>query len=303
MLRYALSPSHYAFNWSSDQNQFSPDEITKLGRLYHDLPDGPAREEVFLQIVQAFHNYIVKYVDMICRGHLATFKWQPNRDSASFLSYFLAPGETPNKTTLFRICRTLHLAFIGQSYDEVYNILAGMIVKAVVSYDPDYAEKVKAVADAIGDGEDLDSTVFTAADLGLEAESDKQLRWLARKGYLETVKDPDPKTPRVIGYRLVKWLPKKGVLTSKPIGMTYHIQRSFKFALQSHITQKMGEIETRRMGGYQLEVRRFRPHLFRARGGRKSSAHQVLLLGSPRDRPAIPSRSRKLTCAICIGRN
>lgn len=190
---------------------------------------------------------------MICRGHLATFKYQPNKDSVSFLSYFLAPGETANKVTLYRICRTLHLAFLGQSFDEVYNILAGMIVKAVVAYDPEYAEKVKAVADQIGDGESFGDSVFTAADFDLGFDCDKQLRWLVRKGYLESVKDPDPKTPRVIGYRIATWPPKKSVLNSKPIGLTYHIQRAFKFALQAHIMQRMAEIETRRMGGFQLE--------------------------------------------------
>ena len=245
--------THYAYDWSTDQVILTPEQITELGRQYHELAEGPARDEVFLKIVQSFHNYIVKYVDMICRGHLATFKYQPNKDSVSFLSYFLAPGETANKVTLYRICRTLHLAFLGQSFDEVYNILAGMIVKAVVAYDPEYAEKVKAVADQIGDGESFGDSVFTAADFDLGFDCDKQLRWLVRKGYLESVKDPDPKTPRVIGYRIATRPPKKFVLNSKPIGLTYHIQRAFKFALQSHITQRMSEIETRRLGGLQLE--------------------------------------------------
>jgi len=46
-------------------------------------------------------------------------------------------------------CRTLHLAFQNLPYDEVYNILAGMVLKAIHGYDPEYTAKIREVVMAI----------------------------------------------------------------------------------------------------------------------------------------------------------
>jgi hypothetical protein len=43
----------------------------------------------------------------------------------------------------------LHLAFGKQSADEVYSILAGLLIKVINGYDPGYTDKVKLVVEAI----------------------------------------------------------------------------------------------------------------------------------------------------------
>ena len=39
------------------------------------------------------------------------------------------------------VCKTLHLAFGKQGADEVYNILAGLMIKVINGYDPHYTDK------------------------------------------------------------------------------------------------------------------------------------------------------------------
>ena len=104
---------------------------------------------------------------------------------------FLSGQQSPTRQQLQGVCRTLHLAFLNQSYDEVYNILIGMVIRAIDSYDPEYTAKVRQVVAAIAS---------------------------------ETV---------ILGYRVADWPPKKSMLNSKPIGLTYHIQRQFRFILQA----------------------------------------------------------------------
>ncbi len=61
---------HYAAAWPQDESLKTPAEITELGTEYL-LAAGPEREQLALQLLKAFHNYLLKYVDMIVRGHLS----------------------------------------------------------------------------------------------------------------------------------------------------------------------------------------------------------------------------------------
>jgi hypothetical protein len=133
LIRYALTPGHYAFDWAHQENLTS-DDITVLGIRYHAMTNGPEREAVMLRILKSFHNYVVKYTDMIRRGHLPTYRSHVNHDSMVLLRYFLPAGKEPNRMNLQTVCRTLHLGFLNQPYDEVYNILAGIVIRAVCSF-------------------------------------------------------------------------------------------------------------------------------------------------------------------------
>jgi hypothetical protein len=113
------------------------------------MADGPEREEVLLVILRAFHSYLLKYTDMIQRGHLPTYKGHASNDTVYFLRQFLRPGDKPVRANLQAACRTLHLAFPHQSFDEVYNILTGLMIKVINTYDPHYTDKVKLVVEAI----------------------------------------------------------------------------------------------------------------------------------------------------------
>jgi hypothetical protein len=199
-MRYSLSAGHYAAGWSN-QEILTPEEITALRIRYHAAAEGPQREELLLRILKSFHNYIVKYADMIRRGHLPAYRSHVNKDSVVLLRYFVSGREEPSRQDLQKVCHTLHLAFQVQSYDEVCNILAGMVLKAIYNYDPHYTAKVRQIVAAIAS--DIDVTgdrVFTAKDLAMSFDAEKPLRWLAKKGILETVKEPGvSRTPGSLG--------------------------------------------------------------------------------------------------------
>ena len=48
-----------------------------------------------------------------------------------FCAVFCCRARKPTRTVSQHTCRTLHLAFQNLPYDEVYNILAGMVLKAI----------------------------------------------------------------------------------------------------------------------------------------------------------------------------
>ena len=66
-----------------------------------------------------------------------------------FLRRFLPPGTLFSRESLHAACLNLHLAFGKQSADEVYSILAGLLIKVINGYDPCYTDKVKLVVEAI----------------------------------------------------------------------------------------------------------------------------------------------------------
>jgi hypothetical protein len=58
---------------------------------------GREKEHLFLELCQAFHGYLMKYLVMICRGHVPTMgvgpnKAKVNKDIEPFLKLFLPKG-------------------------------------------------------------------------------------------------------------------------------------------------------------------------------------------------------------------
>jgi len=255
-----------------------------------DGADSPEREAILLRILQAFHSYLLKYTDMIQRGHLPNFKGHVSSDTAYFLRQFLRPGEEPVRSTLQAACRTLHLAFPRQSFDEVYNILTGLMIKVVNTYDPHYTDKVKLVVEAIDRLADPDA-VITGPELNLPFEPKRFLRWMARNELLETIRDPEDKRGKIIGFRIAAWPPKKKLLNSKPIGLAYHIQRWFSnHYLKGYITTKMKEVEVKD-GMMQLEHRKTVHNLMH---GEKSSLRDCAMPYTANYGPSADSKNTML---------
>ena len=50
---------------------------------------------------------------------------------------------------MLSIARQLHLAFKAKKANEMYDILAEQLLKAIRKYDPDYKEKVKEIVEVI----------------------------------------------------------------------------------------------------------------------------------------------------------
>ena len=121
-----------------------------------------------------------------------------------------------------------------------------MVLKAIHGYDPEYTAKIREVVMAIqlDPAALMGDQMITADDFDLGFDCDKQLRWLSKKGVLEAVRDPEARVQKIIGFRVAAWPPKKGLINSKPIGLTYHIQKAFRYALEAYITEHMKAIDT-----------------------------------------------------------
>ena len=121
MKSVTLSAQHYAANWEID-NIRTPAELTQLGIEFAALPEGAAKEEKLLEILQAFHSYLLKYLSMILRGRLPLQRngqrREVNRDTHKLLRCFIPRDQATNRATLGAACRTLHLAFRGMDADE-----------------------------------------------------------------------------------------------------------------------------------------------------------------------------------------
>jgi hypothetical protein len=124
MKTVSLPPNHYAATWSTE-DVFSLEEASKLGYDYAVLPDGPEKEAKFLDIARTFHGYLIKYLFMICRGHLPlTFAGSKsashvNTDTKRFVQYFLKKGVKFSRSPVMMVCRSPHLASKGMGTEEL----------------------------------------------------------------------------------------------------------------------------------------------------------------------------------------
>jgi hypothetical protein len=173
-------------------------EINDLGRRYAELPaemagiSNPAKQDLLLELCQCFHPYLMKYLVMICRGHVPILGIGPkstfgnvNSDVKKFLYYFLPKGQTLTRQNLNPVVRHLHLAFKDMETEERYDVLMEQLMRAINQYDPKYTGKVKLVVEAINH-ELSKRTQFAAVDVRryVDFDCDRHIRLLCRCGFL-----------------------------------------------------------------------------------------------------------------------
>jgi hypothetical protein len=89
-------------------------EITELGKRYAETHDS----EIQLEICRAFHPYLMKYLVMICRGHVPVVgvggnpNWV-NREVKKFILFFMPKGAKITRRSMIPVVRQFHLAFKG----------------------------------------------------------------------------------------------------------------------------------------------------------------------------------------------
>jgi hypothetical protein len=254
-----LSSSHYAYTWrvAAEGALNDREQVNKLAIDYSNLPDGPDKEAKCLELVQCFHGYLMKYLNMIVRGHLPSLKTPAGKDASRMLSTLVPAGTTITREALMQTCKTLHLAFKQNTADDIYDTLVMCMMRGIRKYDPHYTVKVKQVCDAInakfrkkrgGDG------VFTESEItdtvGLDSRS--YLRMLVRRGHLVSVAGPKKK---VVGYkRTAKWPPPSALFESGPVGFVYFLPKYFQYYLHEYISDEMRAIESKE-GMLQLDHR------------------------------------------------
>lgn len=258
-----LSSSHPASKWhiaTSDTFQ-NYETVNALGVKYANLPDGIEKEEIMAALLECFHGYLMKYLNMIVRGHLPPIKSAAGQEAAKFLKLLAPKGNSEGRLVLSNICHTLHLAFKQASTDDIYDSLLMCLMRAVKKYDPFYVEKVKKACEAIdvrckrkpkriGTTPEF-TTEDIAQDMGISCVG--YLRKLVKLGFLHSISDTKKK---VIGYRRVpkKWPPPASQFKSGRVGFTYFIPLYFRFYLHEHISEQMRSIESRE-GMLQLDQR------------------------------------------------
>ena len=168
-------------------------EINDLGRRYAELPEGEAEKEArLLELCQCFHPYLMKYLVMICRGHVPVRgrgeNGMPvNQDIQPFLLYFLPKGQRLDGHTMNQIVKHFHLAFKGMETAEIYDILMAQLVATIQGYDPTYTDKVKLLVEAIDHGLSQRKQ-FSFADVNrhLDFDCNRCIRLLGRLGFLSS---------------------------------------------------------------------------------------------------------------------
>jgi hypothetical protein len=246
-----LSSDHYAYQWeiAGGDNLNEVKVVNQLAIEYASTPDGPEKEAKCLEIVRCFHGYLMKYLNMIVRGHLPSLKTPAGKDASKMLSTLVGKGEKATRENLSKACRTMHLAFKQQSSDDIYDTLVMCLMRAIRKYDPHYTSKVKVLCEAVDAGyprkKRAQEPVFSEPEITLAVGFDSlsYLRMLVRRGHLVSVAGPKKK---VVGYKRTKeWPPEPKFFESGPVGFVYFLPMYFRYYLHEHISGVMGSLESK----------------------------------------------------------
>ena len=243
-----LPADHYASKWDA-QVLHTPSALTEMGKSFARLPEGEGKRQKLLEVCQAFHGYLTKYIAMIVQGHLPYRDGEVNQDTRLLLQWFLK-GKPATKSNLGDACRMLHLAFKGMDTGEIYDALMICLIKAINRYDPDYHKKVKRVAETIRKEFDAEKTVvierLAAAINDPQYAMDdcsRFLRLLSKHGFLEPVTEG---TKQVVAYRrTAAWPVPESFFQSGSVGVSYFVPKWFRYFLVDWINGRMGEIEAK----------------------------------------------------------
>jgi hypothetical protein len=260
-----LSSEHYAYRWATPAKEdfYGYEETNILGTKYANLIDGEDKQTLLLELTQCFHGYIMKYLNMIVRGHLPPINSATGLEAIKFLNLLSSGSSKSKKSSAVygEICRTLHLAFKQCTTDDIYDSLLMCLIRAIKKYDPNYVEKLLEVCNLIdvkckGKHRKVGTIPeFTAQDISIKMGYDinSYLRKLVKRKHLHSISNSKKK---VIGYRRshTEWPPPPALFKNGPVGFTYAVQTYFRFYLHEYITKQMHSIESRE-GMLQLDHR------------------------------------------------
>ncbi len=195
-----------------------------------------------LVALEGFHSYLMKYLRMVVRGTIPASGSYAGKDAKEFLRTLAPRGSEPCPELTEATCRSLHLAFKGQTSEDNYDTLVFCFVKAARRYDPHYAEKTKQVCE-IGGLIGMEGRLFSVEEVEARVgfACSGILRALARKGFLASIVGKK----KLIGYKLgQKWPAPVKYFRSGPIGFTYMLQMWFRYYLKEHVESQIFGIES-----------------------------------------------------------
>jgi hypothetical protein len=241
---FTLGRKHYASKWQvlefDDRNSFA--EVNKLAYEFATTEDTFRREELQLRLLECFHGYLLKYMNMIIYGQLPMLNAPQGRDAKAFLKLLLS-NKSDSLESLRNTCKTLHLAFKDhEDTDQVYDTLAFLFMKICANYDPLYPKKTEKVYKYIESKSVNETHKVEDISDAVGFDCTKCIRILVRGGFLTAVQGPKK---IVSGYRREsKWPPPDKYFQITSMGFVGYAQKFFKWYLRNYIIEKMGEIES-----------------------------------------------------------
>jgi len=229
-----LDPSHWAGKWivPKEDQHYDLKTVNKLGYEYGISPDSPEKETKLLQLLEYFHGYLMKYVLMIQWGTIPPANSRAGKDAKQLLKTLAPRGSASSPEQINASCKMLHLAFKGQSTEEIYDTLAFCFMRAARRYDPYYSDKTKKVCEEVN----ALPKQFNKEQLQERIDFDPTgiLRALVRKNFLASITDKK----KVVGYTTGSaWPPPSSYFKSGPVGFVYMHQQRFRYFVNDCITK------------------------------------------------------------------
>lgn len=243
---YYLSPNHYAAKWKVREvsDRHDRELINQKALELATTSDATRRESLTLEVLEAFHGYLIKYFNLIIFGQVPPLNAPQGKEAQSFLRMLQPKGQGNDAFSLRKAAKHLHLAFKNCSTsDEVYDILVMVFLDVISHYDPNYTKKTEEVCNFIE--KQPAGKLLTVDDLSNAVEFDPIgcVRVLVRNGYLESVSGSRKK---VQGYRRGKnWPPAQSFFEAGPVGFVYYATKWFRFYLQAYIHGQMAQLESK----------------------------------------------------------
>ena len=241
---FSLTKRHYAGNWQlrDVEDRHDRTEVNKLAFEFATTDDSMRREDLQLQLLECFHGYLLKYLNMIIFGQLPLLSAPAGKDARAFLKLLLA--KRPDSLENLRdTCKTLHLAFKDQTTtDDVYDTLVFLFLRVCAHYDPLYPKKTEKVCKFIES--QPSNTLIRAVELAPAVGFDPAgcIRILVRGAFLAPVAGPRKTT---LGYQKgEKWpVPAKFFQTTS-MGFVGFAQKFFRWYLRNYILERMKSLES-----------------------------------------------------------
>ena len=247
---YSLSSRHFAHSWQARDFGDRHDllQVNQAAYEFATTEDKQIRETLQLQLLECFHGYLLKYLNMIIFGQLPALYLPQGKDAKIFLS-LLINHPNPTHVELRDECKSLHLAFKEQqTTDDVYDILIFLFLKVCAHYDPLYPKKTEKVCHFIAS--QADKSTLRAADISTAVGFDASgcIRVLVTGKYIASVQGPK-KT--VLGYqRGPNWPPPEKFFQhgKDAAGFAFvpFAQRFFRWYLGNYISDKRGNVENKK---------------------------------------------------------
>jgi hypothetical protein len=223
-------------------------QVNQVAYEFATTKDMNLREELQLRLLEYFHGYLLKYLNMIIFGQLPALYLPQGKDAKTFLS-LLIDHSNPSHVDLRNACKSLHLAFKEQqTSDDVYDILIFLFIKVCAHYDPLYPKKTEKVCQLIES--QTGNPIFRSADISAAVGFDASgcIRVLVNGKYISSIQGPK-KT--VLGYqRGPNWPPPEKFFQhgKDATGFAFvpFAQRFFRWYLGNYISEKRGNIENKK---------------------------------------------------------